>query len=892
MAEPSVPLLETKLHAPRRRGVVARPRLRARLERRELPPLTLVSAAAGFGKTTLVAEWFADGPATAWLSLDTRDNDPARFWAYVVAALDSAAPDAVAATRTLLDGPQLAVETLLATLLNDLHAVAHDVVLVLDDYHVIESAEVHESVAFLLEHLPQHVHLVIASRADPPLPLATLRAGGRLLEIRAADLRFTTDEAAAYLSDAMDLTLSPNDVDLLEARTEGWIAALQLAALSLQGRDDAAGFIADFAGDDRFILDYLVGEVLDRQSDEVRTFLLETSVLGRLTGPLCDAVTDRTGGGATLEHLDRSNLFLVPLDDRRTWYRYHHLFADVLRARLLSEDPDRVPMLHQRASAWFDENGDPAEAITHAMAGGDIDEVARLIELAMPQMRRSRQDATLRRWLEDLPEEAFTDRPVLTIGLVGARMVTGDVTGVEPLLALVDSALAPSAKPIYFDAAEFERLPAQLAVQRAGLALLAGDLDGVIAHATRVLELVEPTDDLRRGSATALMGLAHWARGDLEAAERLYAEAVRYLIAADFISDVLGCSLGLADMQIAQGKLGDAQRTFESGLRWTTERPGLRGAADMHVGLSEVLIERNDLDAAERHLEASHELGEAAGLPQHAYRWRVTAARLSRARGDLDRALELLVEAEPLYDTDFSPPIRPVSALRAGVHLAGGDLDAARRWATERRLSPDDDLSYLGEFEHITLARTLIARHAAERDARLIEDAVGLLDRLLVAADTGHRSGSSIEILVLLAVAHDARRDTPAAVAALEDALRRAEPEGFVRTFLDAGPTVPALLGSVAAHDAQPHARRVLAAADRARIPAPPSRSASPLVDDLSPRERDVLRLLRSDLSGPEIAAELVVSLNTFRTHTKNIYAKLGVTNRREAITRAAELGL
>lgn len=892
MAETSVPLLETKLHAPRRRGVVARPRLRDRLDRRDQPALTLVSAAAGFGKTTLVAEWFADGPATAWLSLDRRDNDPVLFWTYVVAALHSAAPAAVATARPLLNAPQPSIDAVVATLLNDLHAVDHDVVLVLDDYHVIDSPEIHESVAFLLDHLPSHVHLVIASRADPPLPLATLRARGELLEIRAADLRFTNDEAAAYLSDAMDLTVAPTDVELLEARTEGWIAALQLAALSMQGRDDVAGFIAEFAGDDRFILDYLVGEVLDRQSAEVRRFLLETSVLGRLTGPLCDAVTDGTGGRATLERLERANLFLVPLDDRRTWYRYHHLFADVLRARLLDEDPKRVPELHRRASDWYEMNGDPAEAIGHAMAGGDVEGAARLIELASPLMRQSRQDATLRRWLEALPDEVFPDRPVLTIGLVGARMVTGDPTGVEPLLELVESTLEASTTPIVFDVAEFERIPAQLAVYRAGLALLAGDLDGAIAHATRVLELAEPTDHLRRGSATALMGLAHWAGGDLESAEHRYAEAVSCFIAADHLADMLGCSLSLADIQIAQGKLGDATRTFESGLRWTTEHPGLRGAADMHVGLSEVLIERNDLDAAARHMDASSELGEPAGLPQHPYRWRVTMARLCRARGDLDRALGLLEEAEPLYNTDFSPPVRPVSALRARVQLAGGDLEAALGWAAQGGLTADDDLSYVREFEHITLARTLIARHAAEHDPRWLEDALTLLGRLLVAAEVGHRTGSAIEILVLQAAAHHACHDTPAAITALEDALGRAEPEGYVRVFLHAGPAVPALLRSVVSHEpATPHARRVVAAADPARSPAP-SPVSSPLVDDLSPRELDVLRLLRSDLSGPEIAGELLVSLNTFRTHTKNIYAKLGVNNRREAIRRAAELGL
>jgi LuxR family maltose regulon positive regulatory protein len=903
VAGPSVPLLATKLHAPRRRGVVPRPRLREQLDRRGQPALTLVSAAAGFGKTTLVADWFADGPATAWLSLDPGDNDPALFWTYVVAALHATCPEAAAGARALLDGPPPTTDAVVTTLLNDLHALDHDIVLVLDDYHVIESPEVHDGVAFLLGRLPAHAHLVIASRSDPPLALAALRARGELLEIRAADLRFTSDEAADYLNDAMDLTLAPGDVEVLEARTEGWIAALQLAALSMQGRPDVAGFIADFAGDDRFILDYLVGEVLDRQSAEVRSFLLETSVLGRLTGPLCDAVTGRTDSRARLEQLERANLFLVPLDDRRTWYRYHHLFADVLRARLLDEGRDRIPELHRRAADWYDADGDAVEAITHALAGGDVERAAQLIELAAPALTRNRKEASVRRWLEALPDEVFPARPVLALSLAGVRMATGDPTGVAPLLDLVESALEPGAPPpIVVDVDAFDRLPAQLEVQRAGLALLGGDLAGATAHATRVLDLIEPDDHLQRGAATALLGLAHWAKGELVAAERRYGEAVASLVAAGHLADALGCSLALADMQVAQGRLGDAVQTFESGLRWTTEHPGLRGAADMHVGMSEVLIERNDLDGAARHLEASTLLGDAAGLPQNPYRRRVARALLGLAHGDLDGALELLDEALPLYDTDFSPPVRPVAAIRARVRRARGDVSGARRWAAEHHLAADDDLTYVDEYAHLTLARTLLAPPAAGHDGPSPDEAIRLLERLLAAAEDGGRRGSRIEALALLASAHHARGDAEAAGSRLEDAVRRAEPEGHVRAVLDAGPAMPDLLRALAATaGAPPHAHRILAATAASvpvvpGVPAVPAasapRSPSGLVDDLSARELDVLRLLRSDLSGPEIARELLVSLNTLRTHTKHIYTKLGVNNRREATTRAAELGL
>jgi len=898
-------LLGTKLHAPRRRRrLVPRRRLTDRLASDHRPALTLVSAPAGFGKTTLLSDWFESAQPTgssnaAWLSLDAGDSDPARFGAYLVEALRPIV--SIAGAEAAAQNSQ-ALHAVVAALLDDLGIVDTEIVLVVDDYHWIDDIEIHEAVSFLVDHAPSNFHLVVATRSDPPLPLARWRASGDLLEIRAADLRFTTDEAAAYFHDSMDLHLTPADVGALETRTEGWIAALQLAALSLQGREDIAAFIDTFTGDDRFVLDYLLEEVLERQPDAVRRFLLETSVLERLNGPLCDAVTGTSGGKARLEQLDRSNLFLVPLDDRRHWYRYHHLFADVVRARLLDEDPQLMPQLHRRASDWYDAHHEPSEAISHAMAGGHVERAAQLIEVVAPAMRQSRQEGTLRRWLEALPDEVFADRPVLAIALAAARMATGDTKGVESLLRLVEVALERSAPaPIVFDLELFDRLPAQVSVLRAALALLAGDAAGTIRHATRALELVEATDHYRRASANALLALAHWTAGDLDTAVRRYTEAIDGLIAVDHLADMLGCSLALADIQIAQGRLLDATRTFESGLRWTSEHLGLRGAADMHVGLSEVLIERNLLDDADDHLQRSKELGEAAGLPQHAYRWRVTMARLRRARGDLSGALALIEEAAPRYDTDFSPPVRPVAAMRVRVQLALGDLDSARAWAARCGLTVDDELSYVHEYEHITLARVLIAGSVAEHTADGLNKAHQLLARLLAAATAGSRTGSIIEILILQAAAHVACCNTAAAVAALDEALRHAETEGHVRLFLHAGPEVTGLLRSVASREsATPHARRVLAgvdatvdatarAASAARV-APRARTG--LVDDLSPRERDVLRLLRSDLSGPAIARELHISLNTLRSHTKSIFTKLGATNRREALRLAAEHGV
>jgi len=887
--------------------LVVRSRLTERLGRAAESALTLVSAPAGFGKTTLLADWLTPGCAgghfAAWLALDPSDNDPVLFWSYFIAALRTAAPGVGEGALALLHSSESATEAIVVTLLNDMAGLPDEVVLVLDDYHVIEEPQIQHGMAYLVEHLPAQIRLVLAGRADPALPLARLRARGELVEIRAADLRFTLDETAGYLGEVMGLKLTTADVADLEGRTEGWIAALQLAALSMQGRDDVTSFIAGFAGDDRYIVDYLIGEVLQRQPEPVRSFLLRTSILSRLNGPLCDAVTGEEGGQAMLEALERGNLFLVPLDDRRHWYRYHHLFADVLRARLLDEHRDQVGELHRRAGGWCAHNGDEWAAIGHALDAEDFERAADLIEMAAMPAFRTRQEATFRRWLEALPEELFRARPVLAIAVVAAQMSRGDIVGVEARLQDIERCLEAAEGPqsgpdveatamVVIDHELFRRLPNQIAVYRAGIALLRGDAAGTIIHAGRAFELAAEDDHLGRGSAAALLGLAQWTQGDLNAAQRQYAEALPRLEKAGNLSDALGLSLALSDILIVQGRLGEAMRIYERGLRLAGEKapPVLRGAADMHVGMSELLRERNHLGAAQEHLQASAELGEHAGLPQNPYRSRVALARICQAQGDLASAETLLQEAERVYTGDYSPEVRPVAALRARVHLAQGKLAAALAWANERHLSAGDTLSYLHEFEHITLARALLAQDAAPGVESPKDEATWLLGRLHTAAEEGHRAGSVIEIAVLQALDHHARGDTSAALAALEEALTLAQPEGYVRVFLDEGPPMTVLLRAAAQQGgSREYARYLLAAGSANARPAPARRG---LVDPLSERELHVLRLLRSDLSGPDIARELTVSLNTVRTHTKSIYTKLGVNHRRAAVTKADELDL
>jgi ATP/maltotriose-dependent transcriptional regulator MalT len=907
-----IALLETKLYVPRsRRDLVLRARLTERLGRGTASKLVLVSAPAGFGKTTLLTEWLAaraaalaDERLAAWLSLDRGDNHPASFWAHVIAALRTVASGVGESALALLDAPQPPpIETVLTTLLNDLGAVTGEIVLVLDDYHVIDAPDVQEGMAFLLDHLPPQLHVVIASRADPALPLARMRARGELTEIRAAELRFTAEEAAAYLNELMGLQLTARDIAALEGRTEGWIAALQLAALSMQGRDDVASFIAGFAGDDRYVVDYLAEEVLARQSDRVQAFLLQTSILGRLSGPLCDAVTGLGGGKAMLEALDRGNLFLVSLDDRRRWYRYHHLFADVLQARLLDEHPGQVPDLHRRASEWYEQNGELSEAVRHALAAGDFERAADLVELAMLAMRRTRQEAKLRGWLEALPDEVVQVRPVLSVYFAGVLLISGELEGVEGRLRDAERWLEPatgdgvepripSAEMVVADEEEYRRLPALIELYRAGQALARGDASGTVRHAQRAIELALEDDHLCRASAAGLLGLVYWGSGDLEAGHRAYSACVEGLRRAGFVADILGCSIALADIRKTQGRLGEALRTFEQALRLAGEQGGsvLRGTADMYVGMSEIARERDDLRAATQLLRRSQDLGEHTGLPQNPYRWRVAMARLREAEGDLPGALDLINEAERLYVSDFFPNVRPVPALRARVWIAQGRLGEALGWAGEQGLSVDDDLSYLREFEHITLARLLLARYQSERTEPSLQEAARLLERLLLAAEAGGRTGRVIEILVLRALAHQALGDIPAALGFLDRAVTLAEPEGYVRVFVDEGQPMASLLRAATKQGTRrDYVRRLLAAASGIEHHAPTEQG---LIEPLSERELDVLRLLGSELDGPAIARELMVSLNTVRTHTKNIYAKLAVTNRRAAVRRAAELNL
>lgn len=939
-------MLATKLYIPpARTNLVRRPRLIERLNAGLHHKLTLIAAPAGFGKTTLVSAWLAScGRRVAWLSLDEGDSDSTRFLTYLVAALQTIAPTIGAGVLGVLQSAQPPPpEAILTALLNDIVVVPDAFILVLDDYHLIDAQPVDRALTFLLEHMPPQLHLVITTREDPQLPLARLRVRDQMTELRAADLRFSPAEAAAFLKEVMDLDLSAADVAALENRTEGWIAGLQLAALSMRGRDDIGQFVRAFTGDNRYVVDYLVDEVLQRQPERVRNFLLQTAILDRLHGPLCDAVTGQARGQAQLEALERGNFFVVPLDDQRQWYRYHHLFADVLATHLRAEQPEQVATLHRRASAWYELHGAVGDAIRHALAAEDFVRAADLVERSVPALSRSRQAATLLSWLKSLPNDSIRARPVLSVAYAHLLLDSGELDGVEARLRdaewWLDTAAdnraqlgAPADAMIVMDEALLRRLPGAIAVARAGQALARGDVTNTVTYAQRVLDLLPADDHLSRGGATAFLGIAAWTSGDLAGAHRAYAEGVAHLQLAGNIADTIGGAVTLADIRIAQGRLREAMRTYEQALQLALAQgePVVRGTADVYMGMSEIYLERHDLPAATQCLLRSQELGEHTGFPQYRYRWCVAMARIRGAEGDWDGALDLLQTAGRRYVWAFSPNVRPVAALQARVWIAQGRLGEALDWVRDRGLSVADQLSYLREFEHITLARVLLARATndpadramraehewraehmsgratndrADHADRAMRDASGFLARLLPAAEAGERMGHVIEIHVLQALVHQRQGDIAAALVALSRALTLAEPEGYVRMFVDEGVPMAILLQEALTCGIMPrYAEKLLTAfpddhklkaAHNQTITGEPGHPVTPsLIEPLSTRELEVLRLLRTDMSGPEIARALMVSLPTLRTHTNNIYTKLGIRNRRAAVRRAEELGL
>ena len=766
---------------------MARPRLIKLLDTGAERKLSLISAGPGFGKTTLLSVWLKNSyKPTAWLSLDQQDSEPSRFLAYLIASLKTIFPDLEAALPTTLQPAQpQSNQTILTQLLNELSAVNDHFILVLDDYHTVDSLVIDEMVTFLLDHQPPQMHLVIATRKDPKISLPRLRVRGHLTEIRAADLRFTPDETDMFLNQVMELELVNKEVTTLENRTEGWIAGLQLAALALRmipadhNRAETADFIQSFAGSHRYVLDYLIEEVLQRQPKVVQNFLLQTAVLDRLNSSLCAAVVDSDtdeddliiSGKGSLESLERDNLFVIPLDNQRQWYRYHHLFSDVLRAHLVAEQPHKIPILHQRASAWYAEHDLPIEAVQHALAADDFEQAANLLVEAWQTLDSTFQSTSWLLLVKKLPPHLMQMRPMLAIYYASALLDHGELESSLARIADLEQALLnhsnSSDYPIMVDEKSLATLPSKIALAKAQIASVQHDFSAAIDHAKKALQLISEDNGFERAQITVIFSMAHWANGEIQAAHAAMADWINRMIAIGNIEFAVASGFALADLSIAQGNINEAIKTYQQSLQLAAEHdPQLEKiTSHHHLGLAMAYHEQGDQNGSKKHLKIAEALGAESPFIDWSYRWNLAQAHLCESANNFDAALDHLNKAKQLYIQNGVPDIQPIEASKARIYLKQGDLSKAQEWAAERSISADGDLSYLREFENITFARLLIANYKNNvdqddvmLDASLLE-ADQFLARLLEVAEAGERWGRIIEILLLQATIHQIRLD-------------------------------------------------------------------------------------------------------------------------------------
>jgi ATP/maltotriose-dependent transcriptional regulator MalT len=892
-------VLRAKLYVPRSRpDAVPRPRLHERLDEGVRRELTVVSAPAGFGKTTLLADWSQRSELpVAWVSLDERDDDPVRFFVYLIAAIGTIYEDFGETTRAFLRSLQSReeLEPVLTTLSNEILELPRDFVLVLDDYHAIRSETIHDALAFLLEHSPPPMHLVVVGRTSPPLPLSRLRARGRLTEIRATDLRFTLKEAADFLDRTMGLDLTGESVATLEKETEGWIVGLQLAAHAL--REDETRPVEAFEGSARHVFDYLADEVLSRQPEEVREFLLRTSVVETLSGPLCEALTDTTDGLKMLERLERANLFLVPLDEGGRYYRYHHLFAAFLRERLEREHPDLVLEMHRRAGLWEEADGCLSGAIEHALAAEDFDRAADLIE-EETGVRRTYLDASLLlRWLGKLPDGLVRHRPGLCLLYAWALVHSGELEDAERRLRDTEVGLRIGDGASTATLSDVERkMLGEICVIRARIAAMRQDAPLTTEFCNRALDLL-PEDELHLRGAVALdLGHAYCSVGEIESASEAFARAATTGRSADDLRTALFALRYRASLEISRGRLRAAEDLLLEGQRLAESRPeGVPSVAGMiHTGMGELLYERGALDDARRVLDTGIEHGRRSGEAKILVYGYVNLARVLIARGDAEGAHSLIREAGRL-----TPRWPLIWAQQARFYLAQGDVQSAARWAREYGATQDYQ-SYPRHFERITMARVLLGEGRTD-------ETLDFLDRLLQDATSDGRTAHEIELLILRALALNKRGDTDGALDSLKRAVALAEPESFVRLFVDEGPPMAALLRRLIrepqddeSYAASPdgYAGRLLAhfAAETglyANSGNGTSRSGrTPGLEPLSEREIEVLKLVAAGRSNAEIAGELYLSVGTVKAHVHHIFGKLLVRNRSQAVARARELRL
>ena len=893
-------LLTTKLYIPPvRPELVPRPKLLERLNVGLTRKLTLVSAPAGYGKTTLISAWLhtTDLPFT-WFSLDEGDNDPIRFFTYLVAALQEVDVQMGCTVQERLEAAQPpALESLVAMLINDIATASRRFVLVLDDHHTITERAIHEGIGFLLDRQPPQMHLVIATRQDPPLPISRLRARGEMTEIRRQELCFSPQETADFFKRSLGLDLSASEMAILGERTEGWIVGLQLAGLSMQGRDveNRARFIDEFSGRHHFILDYLTDEVLRRQPEPIQTFLLQTCILDRMCGPLCDALVGQAAGpeGAlasdgqtTLEKLQSANLFVVPLDDERNWYRYHQLFAQLLRARLRETYLGRAIELHRRAATWYEEAGLGYDAVRHAIATKDDALAASVMERAILKLDTwmSVDITTVLGWIRALPDKVVRTKPWLRLFMSRTLYITGHREAADQILQDLEEWLQANT-----DVPEAEYLLGLALADRAGYASVHGELRQARELAERMLARASRSDVVTRVRALAILGMAHYRAGALGEAHRAFSEAVDAGREEDGIRFAIGPIVSnLAEIQFLQGHLRLAWQTCQQAVEIGTV-DGQRHATTGFAGLERAKIsyEWNDLEAAERNVLEGLELLRRGGIGEHFGNMHAVLAQIRQAQGDRAGARSAILEAVQITE---SARIRRLSiqalAYQTRIWLAQGELELARRWA--RDYGQTGETEYLREFEDLTLVRVMLAEDQPA-------EALALLDSLLRGAVAAGRGGRVIEVLALRSLARQAQGQTTRALDDLARALELAEPESFVRTFVDEGDPMATLLRQAASQGIAPaYASRLLSAfrASESRGPTGLSLPVQPLVEPLSKRELEVLDLLAEGLTNAEIAQRLVVSVPTVKSHTRSIYGKLGVHSRKQAVAQSRKLGI